>query len=228
MCFPNGDQSGQWRSISMTSQWPLIMTSQWVMTLLGMPIVISQWVMMLLGTSIVMSQWVIALLCVYIMTSQCIMMMLLTSIMMYSLLCLTVLFYYGKYGIKTKTSSFLISMDGEHIYCFLCRAISLIFWTREISLHKTNLCVLPMLIKHSFVLVIISIYLWQPIQVILPVSMEILHVYMPTSHCNVNSENMLQSWVACDREVHKYLKLPSLFAGCMTFHNKSHIMKFSQ
>ncbi len=33
----------EWRSISMTSQWPLIMTSQWVMTLLGMNIVKSQW-----------------------------------------------------------------------------------------------------------------------------------------------------------------------------------------
>ncbi len=43
MCSLNGDQSGQWRSISMTSQWSLIMTSQWVMTLLGMPIVKSQW-----------------------------------------------------------------------------------------------------------------------------------------------------------------------------------------
>ncbi len=34
----------------MTSQWPLIMTSQWVMTLLGMHIVKLQWVMILLGT----------------------------------------------------------------------------------------------------------------------------------------------------------------------------------
>ncbi len=29
----------------MTSQWPLIMTAQWVMTLLGMHILKSQWVM---------------------------------------------------------------------------------------------------------------------------------------------------------------------------------------
>ncbi len=48
----------QWRSISMTSQWPLIMTSQWIMTLIGMCIVKSQWVMTLLWTSIVTSQWV--------------------------------------------------------------------------------------------------------------------------------------------------------------------------
>ncbi len=34
MCSLNGDQSGQLRSISMTSQWPLIMTSQLVMTML--------------------------------------------------------------------------------------------------------------------------------------------------------------------------------------------------
>ncbi len=39
MMMMNGDQSGQWRSISMTSQWPPIMTSQWVMTLLRIPIV---------------------------------------------------------------------------------------------------------------------------------------------------------------------------------------------
>ncbi len=57
MCSPNGDQSGQWRSIRMASQWPLIMTSQWVITLLGMPIVKSKWVMMLLGISTVMSLW---------------------------------------------------------------------------------------------------------------------------------------------------------------------------
>ncbi len=53
MCSLNGDQTGQWKSISMTSQWPVIMTSQWsvimtsqwpvimtshhVMTLLKMP-----------------------------------------------------------------------------------------------------------------------------------------------------------------------------------------------
>ncbi len=29
MWSPNGDQSGQWRSISMTSQWPIFITSQW-------------------------------------------------------------------------------------------------------------------------------------------------------------------------------------------------------
>ncbi len=41
----------------MTSQMLLILTSQWVMTLLGMPIVKSQGVMMLIETSIVMSQY---------------------------------------------------------------------------------------------------------------------------------------------------------------------------
>ncbi len=74
MCSPNGDQSGQWRSISMTSQWPLIMTSQWVMTL--------------------------------------------------------------------------------HGTMFLCRAISVVLRTREVSLHKHNSYVLPRLFKHEFVLVI--------------------------------------------------------------------------
>ncbi len=39
MCSLIGDLSGQWSSISMTSQWPVIMTSQWVMMLLGLPIV---------------------------------------------------------------------------------------------------------------------------------------------------------------------------------------------
>ncbi len=36
MCSPTEDQLCQWRSISKTSHWPLIMTSQCVMTLLGM------------------------------------------------------------------------------------------------------------------------------------------------------------------------------------------------
>ncbi len=40
----------------------LIMTSQWITRLLGIPIMASQWVMMLLGTSIVMSQWVMTFL----------------------------------------------------------------------------------------------------------------------------------------------------------------------
>ncbi len=75
----NGDHSGQCRSISMTSQWPLIMTSQWVMTLLGMHIVKSQWVMTLLGTSIVMSQWVMTLLCVHIMAAQCVIIIIIYS-----------------------------------------------------------------------------------------------------------------------------------------------------
>ncbi len=62
---PNGDQSCQWRSISMTSQWPLIMTSQCVSnTIARDAFVKSQWVMMLLGTSSVTSQWPL------IMTSQ--------------------------------------------------------------------------------------------------------------------------------------------------------------
>ncbi len=83
---PHEDQSGQWRSISMTSQWSLIMTSQWVLMLLGMCIVKSQWVMMLLGTSIVTSQWVMTLLCIHIMASQCIMTLLWTFSIMYFLL----------------------------------------------------------------------------------------------------------------------------------------------
>ncbi len=42
LCSANGDQSGQLRSINMRSQCPLIMTSQWVITLLRMCIVKSQ------------------------------------------------------------------------------------------------------------------------------------------------------------------------------------------
>ncbi len=57
----------------MTSQWPLIMTSQWVMTLLCMPIVKSH-----LGNDVAwdIHCYVILsndLLCVHIMASQCIM-----------------------------------------------------------------------------------------------------------------------------------------------------------
>ncbi len=43
----------------------------------------------------------------------------------------------------------------ENIFVVLCRAISLIIRTREISLHKHNSCVLPRLIKHSLVFIII-------------------------------------------------------------------------
>ncbi len=42
-----------------------------------------------------------------------------------SALCLIVLFYYGLYGIKTRTSSFLISLAWRTHSLFLCRGISL-------------------------------------------------------------------------------------------------------
>ncbi len=53
----------------------LIMTSKWVMTLIGMP---HCGTTMLLGTSIMMSQWIMSLLCVHNMASQWIMTLLWT------------------------------------------------------------------------------------------------------------------------------------------------------
>ncbi len=60
------------------------------------------------------------------------------------------------FGIKTRTSLCLISLGWRTQSLFLCRTISLVIWTHEISLHKHNLCVLPRLIKHPPVLVIKS------------------------------------------------------------------------
>ncbi len=74
----------------------------------------------------------------------------------FSALILIVLFYYGYYGIKTSTSSCLISLCWRTHSLFMCRAISLVLCTCEISLHKHNLCVLPRLIKRSLVLVILT------------------------------------------------------------------------
>ncbi len=84
----DGDQSGQCRSTSLLSQWLLIMTSKWIMTLLGMCIVKLQWVVMFLGTTIVMAQRVIVMmvLCVHIMASQRIITSLWTFAIVYSLL----------------------------------------------------------------------------------------------------------------------------------------------
>ncbi len=71
-----------------------------------------------------------------------------------SAICLIVLFYYRSYGIKTRISSRLISLGWRtHLLC-LFRVFSLILRTREISLYKDNSCFLPILIKHSHVLVI--------------------------------------------------------------------------
>ncbi len=61
----------------------LIMTSQWLITLVGCPIVAQQWVMTLLGTYIVMPQLIMTLLCVHNMASQWIMTLLGTSFAMY-------------------------------------------------------------------------------------------------------------------------------------------------
>ncbi len=59
----------------------------------------------------------------------------------YVLPCLFVLFYFGQYGIKNKISLYLISLAWRTHSLFLCRAISFILWTCELSLHKNNLCV---------------------------------------------------------------------------------------
>ncbi len=91
--------------------------------------------------------------CAYIMASQY-MTLIWTFYYVFFGLCLIVLFYYGQYGLKTRTSLCLISMGWRTQSLFLCKAISLILQTCEISLHKYNSCVLTRLIKHSLVLVI--------------------------------------------------------------------------
>ncbi len=53
--------------------------------------------------------------------------------------------------IKTRTSSCLINLVWKTHSLFLSRVISLILQTREISLHKNNLCVLHRRIRHSLV-----------------------------------------------------------------------------
>ncbi len=63
---------------------------------------------------------------------------------------------YNEYVIKTRTSSCFISLVWRTHSLFLCRAISLVLWTLEISLDKHNSCVLPRLIKHLPILVIIK------------------------------------------------------------------------
>ncbi len=83
----------------------LIMASQWVMMLLGMPHCGIQWVMTLLGTSIVTSQWIMTLHCVYNMVSQWIMTLLGTSFPMY---------YYVKLGYCCFTSKLFNSVHINH------------------------------------------------------------------------------------------------------------------
>ncbi len=53
--------------------------------------------------------------------------------------------------IKTRTSSCLINLVWKTHSLFLSRVISLILQTREISLHRNNLCVLHRRIRHSLV-----------------------------------------------------------------------------
>ncbi len=147
----NGDQSGQWRSFSITSHWPHHNVDDARDAHCEI-----QWVMTLLGTSIMTSQWVFTLLCVHIMASQCIMTLLWTFSIIHFLFYAYLWFYYGYYVTKTRTSSCLISLGWRTHSLFLCGVISLILRTYEISLHKHNSCVLPRLIKHSLALVIIS------------------------------------------------------------------------
>ncbi len=163
----NWDQSGQWSSLSMTSQWPLIMTSQWVKWCytrdVHFEITMDNDVARDIRCDVTMSNDIAMV--IY----QCITMHndIAINIFYYvfSALCLIVLFYYGEYGIKTRTSSCLIGLDWRTHSLVLCKAISIVLWTHEISLHKHNLCVLPRLIKHSPVLVIV-IYVTKYIQYI--------------------------------------------------------------
>ncbi len=117
---PNGDQPGKWGSISMISQWPFIMTSQWVMMLWGTCIVKSQWVMTLLGTSIVKQQWVD--MCTYhgITMHNDIAMNLFYYVL--SVVCLIMILLWVV--CNKNTSSCLISLGWRTHSLFLCRAIS--------------------------------------------------------------------------------------------------------
>ncbi len=56
---------------------------------------------------------------------------------------------------KNKNKFMFDQSDWRTHLWFLCRVISLVLRTRQISLHKHNSCVLPRLIKYSLVLVII-------------------------------------------------------------------------
>ncbi len=115
MWSPSGDQSGQWRSISMTSQRPFIMTSQWAMTLLRIRIVKSQRIMTLLGTSIVTSQWVMTLLCVHIYHGITMYNDIAMNLFYYvfSALCLIMILLCNK-----NKNKFMFDQLWEHICCF--------------------------------------------------------------------------------------------------------------
>ncbi len=131
MWSPNGDQSGQCRSISMTLQWPLIMTSQWVMRSLEMCIVKSQWVMTLLGTSIVIPQWVMTLLC-----EQCI-----TNLFYYvfSALCLIMILLWVVCNKKKQEQVHVWSIwVGEHNCCFCVGWFHSSFGLMKYSYTNTN------------------------------------------------------------------------------------------
>ncbi len=89
-----------------------------------------------------------------------------TSFVMYCL-CLVMLFYDGKYGIKTRTSLCLISVCWRTHLLFLCRAL-------EISLNKSNLCSLQTAKRLLVILstgtcgdnwsVIVISYLWRQLR----------------------------------------------------------------
>ncbi len=167
MCSPNRDQSGQWRPISMTSQWLLILTSQWIMTLLWMHIVKSQWIMKLLGTSIVMSQWIISLLCVHIMASQCIMTLLWTSYIMYFLL----------YAYQCVILLRVACDKHKHKSCVLLR------------LTKHSLVLVIMSFYHCTVYFRHMSWLHQPLMMI--------RKEQPEPPCSWRLVNMLPHWPSC-------------------------------
>ncbi len=132
------------------------MTSQWVMMLLGMPIVKSQWVMIydVVRTSIMTSQWVITFLCVHIMASRCIMTLIWTFSNMYSLLHALLYYFIVEYGIKTRTSSCLISLGWRTNLLFLCWLFLSSFGLVKYPNSNTTCMFSQGSIKHSLVLVI--------------------------------------------------------------------------
>ncbi len=125
----NVDQSDQWRSISMTSQWPIIYCD----------VTMSNDAAMGTYHGITIHNGVVMNLFFYVFSALCLIIILLWVV------C------------NKNKNKFMFDQSGlENTWVvFLCRAISLVLWTHEISLHKHNSCVLPRLIKHSLVLIIV-------------------------------------------------------------------------
>ncbi len=141
MCSPNEDQSGQWWSITMATHYDITMGNDIARDALceismGNDGVRDTHCDVTMNNDVAMcciSWHHNALCCCYEPFLLCI-------------LCSDALMYYfnmgSKYGLKTRTSACLISLGRRTHSLFLCRAISLVLRTSEISLHKNNSCVL--------------------------------------------------------------------------------------